>query len=423
MLHSRQTPYRTHRKPLLSIEKLDAGQYAGRFSGYVEGEKTFAWVLLEEVAFKLCFQQYPQIPEGAIIRFDVDHSCHVLDVEILNCPVTSVPASGDVLRWRQGTVPRMKILRERHSILRDVRNWFDQQDFMEVQTPCLVQAPSPEAQFFPFRVEEDNYLITSPEFQMKRLLVGGFERIYQITTCFRGKENGSRHNPEFTMLEWYRAFDTLGRIYQDLLECLVCVTENHLARTGGSDSIFLKPWQYASVAEVFQEYLHLPAEALLSKHALKLHALEQKHGACLENAESYEEIFFRLWHLMEPKLGHSSPIVVYDWPVQLASLARTREDHPEFVERAELYVSGMELSNGFGELIDASVQRQRFEQNLVDYAEIHRRLPPLDECFLSSLEQAMPPSAGIALGLDRVVMLLTGTTSIQDVLCFAWNER
>lgn len=182
------------------------------------------------------------------------------------------------------------------------------------------------------------------------------------------------------------------------------------------------PFPRYSVTELFVHHLGIQLDSINSASEL-LQTAWPRYQSFLENtSDTYESIFFRLWNLIEPLLGHSQPVWVYDWPLPLGSLAQQRQDHPQWVERAELYISGIELANGFGELIDPQEQRNRFETEI----ELRRRfnLPqvPLDEAFLDSLKEGLPPSAGIALGVDRLVMLVTGAPSLQEVLCFAHEE-
>ena len=338
----------------------------------------------------------------------------------------------DALRWRSlGHAPsRMALLRFRQQMLRELRAWFDERDFLEVETPLLVSAPSPEAQFQPFAVtvegasEPAGFLITSPEFQMKRMLVGGFPRIYQICRCFRGLESGQRHNPEFSMLEWYRAGGTVEDLVQDV-EGFISALQHTVSGLCGITPPRLPkpPWHWITVQELFWQHFQLDLDELPDAARLREAAVVQGYADCLGGAESYDDVFFRLWDRLEPELGHEGPLFVHAWPLPLASLARELPDLPGYADRLELYVDGLELANGFGELTDPAEQRRRFESDLKNRTASGRAAVPLDKAFLDSLEEAMPPAAGMALGIERLLMWLSGTQDIREVLAFAWGER
>lgn len=432
-LQYRKTPYRTHHLQNSKPQKnaLPPGQYAGRVLELEQSEKTLKiLILLEDQYFWFStISHYPYVL-GELLTFEVDSEDNCIPLESFSSPPSPPSREGDVMRWRRlGKTPRMVFLKQRHQMLQSIRHYFDQQDFLEVNTPVLVKAPSPECQFTTLKTGDD-FLITSPEFQMKRMLVGGFEKIYQITSCFRGNEMGPFHNPEFTMLEWYRAFERLETLIHDLEGIVAALAEispqvhNQCLHTPTSQVQLAAPWQQRSVSELFQHYLQVDLSKAPSAAQLRSLANAQGYQRTLENIpENYEQLFFALWDLFEPHLGQEVPLLVYNWPLPLASLAQTRKDNLIFAERMELYIAGVELANGFGELTDPREQRQRFEKNLQD-RQTHQQLSvPLDQAFLDSLTEGMPPSAGMALGVDRLIMLFTGASHIREVLCFAYDER
>ena len=347
---------------------------------------------------------------------------------------------GDALRWRKeyGGSTRMERLRLRHRIVRELRAYFDEEGFIEVETPILVPAPSPEAQFSPFTAG-DRFLITSPEFQLKRMLVGGFERIYRIGPVFRGREAGRLHNPEFTLLEWYRAGCGLGALAQDLEAILqrllpLATVQDEKGRLGVTADPYADPdaeparvdiaapFHRHSVAQLFREHLGMNIAGATRAAELRRAAIDAGVADTEGLPEDFEGAFFLLWSRFEHELGRDRPLLVVDWPAPLASLARLKPGDPTVAERMELLLGGIELANGFAELTDAAEQRRRFEKDLANRAA--RALPavPLDERFLDSLAQGLPPAAGMALGVDRLVMVLTGATHIAQVLPFAWDE-
>jgi len=351
--------------------------------------------------------------------------------------------AGDAWRWRNpgSAADRMANLRLRHEMLRAIRGWFHAEGFTEIETPSLARAPSPEPQFAPIPAGGGSggkdWLITSPEFQLKRLLVGGFENIYRIGPAFRGREAGRLHNPEFTLLEWYRVDAGLDEMARDL-EGIFSATR-HLAPLDDQDRLaipadpFLQPpagaakvfWRgpflRATVAELFQRHLGLPLRGLVTVEGLKSAALRAGISDLLP--DDFEQAFFTLWNRFEYQLGRDKPLLVEDWPAPLASLARLKPDDPTVAERMELLVGGIELANGFAELTDAAEQRRRFQQDLAQRR--GRGMPdvPLDERFLGALEEGLPPCAGMALGIDRLAMLLSGAPHISGVLAFTWDER
>lgn len=289
---------------------------------------------------------------------------------------------------------RLSILKERAAIIQAVRSFFIDHDFLEVETPLRIPAPAPEAHIEP-ESSGEWFLQTSPELCMKRLLAEGCSNIFQISKCFRRHERGERHLPEMTMLEWYRT----GADYRDLMaDCEGLFTAlNPMGRIDhqGREIDLSTPWPRLSLAEAFRRYAPLSLTEAMDK-------------GCFEET---------LVSSVEPRLGQECPVFLCDYPASQASLARLHPENPTIAERFELYCNGVELANGFTELTDAKEQRHRFELEQ-DYIRAQGRTPPpMPEPFLADLSR-MPPAAGIALGIDRLVMLLTGATSIDQVVTF-----
>jgi len=343
---------------------------------------------------------------------------------------------GDALRWRRpGHGPsRLALLRLRHGVLRNVRAYFDEQGFVEVDTPVLVRAPSPEPQFAPLAAGSE-FLITSPEFQLKRLLVGGCERIYRIGPAFRGNERGGLHNPEFTLLEWYRAHaetDALAADLHALLARLVPLAQAFAAAQATSLEPSAAPrlrpeWVDGplprhTVADLFRRHLGMELRGVTTAESLLAAACAASRPEADGVAGDFDAAFSRLWVALEAHFPHT-PFLAVDWPAPLASLARLKPGDPTVAERMELYAGGLELANGFAELTDPVQQRARFEANLAQRRTLGLPPLPLDEVFLGALADGMPPSAGMALGLDRLTMLVAGVPEIRDVLAFASEER
>ena len=313
---------------------------------------------------------------------------------------------------------RPKRLVERARIVRDVRAFFESRGYVEVETPLAIPCPGLDLHLDAFEAiptglppasstgaRPPRFLSTSPEFQMKRLLADGFTRIFQITRAFRAGELGDRHNPEFTILELYRAHAGVEDIMRDT-EQLVARVTGGTVRVDGREIDVRPPFARLTVCEAYARYADVSAEETL------------------RIAEHDEDRFFRLLvDVVEPALGKlDHALFLTEYPASQASLARKKPGDPRVAERFELYVAGVEVCNGFGELTDAVEQRARLEHDRAERARRGKPVYPLDERFLEALERGMPDSGGNAIGLDRLIALATGTTAIRDVLAFADDE-
>jgi lysyl-tRNA synthetase class 2 len=298
-------------------------------------------------------------------------------------------------------ISRRKNLQLRSQIIRAIRTFFSDRNYLEVETPIRIPAPAPETHI-DAEVSGDWFLQTSPELCMKQLLAAGFTQIFQICKCFRSKERGSRHLPELTMLEWY----TAGRNYLDMMVQCEQLMRFILNELGFGQSIvyqgvpldFQTPWARLSVSEAFHKYASITLEAALLK-------------------KCFDEVMVEA---IEPNLG-LNPVFLYDYPAALGALAKLKSEDPARAERFELYIGGLELCNAFSELTDPIEQRQRFEAERRLRQTMDKSVYPMPENFLNSLN-AMPEAAGNALGIDRLVMLFADTTTIDDVVTFTPEE-
>ena len=303
----------------------------------------------------------------------------------------------------------MKRLRERARVRRDVQRFFDARGFLEVETPVMVPSPGLDLHLDAFEVVGGDrgaprWLITSPEYQMKRLLADGWSRIYQMGPCFRREERGPRHNTEFTMLEWYRAGADVADVMRDTEQLVAAVTGGTVTLEGRTIDV-RPPLPRMTLCDAFARFAGLSEDETLHAAA---HDEDRYFRALVDHVEPAIE-----------RMDHG--VLLVDYPASQASLARKKPGAPRFAERFELYVAGVELCNGFGELVDADEQRRRLEH---DQAERRARgLPvyPIDEAFVTALAR-VPPSAGNALGLDRLIALATGATNIADVMAFSADE-
>ncbi len=290
-------------------------------------------------------------------------------------------------------------LRQRNAVIRAVRLFFEERDYLESDTPLRLPVLAPELWIEPL-TSGTHFLQTSPELCMKRLVAAGNAKLFQISPCFRKGERGRLHLPEFSMLEWYRT----GIDYMDLIEECEDLVKGVVLECGGSPLFpdlagrFPLDISFArlTVAEAFARYARCSVEEALSE-------------------DCYEEV---LVDEVEPNLGvGGQPTFLYDYPAALASLARLKQEDSSVAERFELYCDGIELANGFSELVDPIEQRRRFENERRAIVAAGREPGPMPEKFLAALDD-MPEAAGIALGLDRLVMVLAGAASIDEVVCF-----
>ncbi len=296
----------------------------------------------------------------------------------------------------------------RAAFFSSVRSFFTQHDFLEVDTPIRQPVIIPESNIEPIAAE-GNYLQTSPELCMKRLLASGCERIFQICPCFRKGESGRHHLEEFTMLEWYRSGATYLDLMKDCEELFVYILRQ-LGRQFPVDHILpgeslvihedaLAPgmqWERLTVTEAFEQYSPSPLDAVMQEN-------------------TFDEI---LVEYVEPQLGRNAPVFLYDYPIELASLARKKRGNERLAERFELYWQGLELANGFSELTDSKEQHSRFQDEIARIEKDNRKSSGMPERFLKSLEN-LEEAAGIALGLDRLFMLVIGKKSLREAVTFA----
>ena len=319
-------------------------------------------------------------------------------------------------------------LEARMRLIKAVRGFFDEDGFWEVETPILQVCPVMDTHIHAFKTDilgldlkkdRELYLHTSPEFAMKKLMVAGVAKLYQICHVFRNGEGSKLHSPEFTMIEWYRAPGTYEDIMDDcegLLRHCAKALDVKTMRFGGMEADPFKPFERLSVCEAFKSYADIDLEEVLDDaESFKVAAKGQ--GIRVTDSDSWDDIFFAVMaEKIEPYLGRGAPTILYDYPASMASLSRKKPNDPRFAERFELYVCGVELANAFGELTDAKEQRVRFIEEM-DYKEkLYGERYPIDEEFLEALEHGLPESGGIALGIDRLAMLFTGADDIDQVL-------
>ena len=300
----------------------------------------------------------------------------------------------------------LSALQARAALLASVREFFNQRGVLEVDTPLLAAAPVTDPAIEAFSVRQaELYLQTSPEYAMKRLLAAGSGPIYQICKAFRQGDSGRRHNPEFTMLEWYRPGFSLEDLMAEVAE-LLC-------RVAGQ-----RPVRRYRFAELFQREFNLDLFAASGDALCTL--AQQRHGIPATSLNRDEAINLLFSHDIEPGLGRGEYSVVHDFPASQAALAKRGRDASghEVALRFEAFVDGMELANGYDELLDAEELKARFESDLGTRRERNQVCPPMDDKLLDAMRHGLPACAGVALGFDRLLMLRLGASDLEEVLAF-----
>lgn len=320
-------------------------------------------------------------------------------------------------------------LHSRSRIIKLIRRWFDEQDFEEMHTPRLVGLPGQEPYLDPFWTEviEANgsrhpaALITSPEYLMKRLLAEGMEKIYDLGPCFRnGEPWDGTHDPEFLLLEWYRRDAELEDLMRDTEDMMKWVGAEFA--TGRQSPTWLNvPFRRLTVEEAWQKYSGLQLGPLLEDREAMASVCRERHQTVDEH-DTWDDLYFKIFlSEIEPHIGEV-PTFLYRYPRSMAALSRASKDDARWADRVELYVGELELANGFAELSDEAEQRARFTEEQELRKSQGRKTWDLDERFLSSLPR-MGNAAGIAFGVERLVMLLVGVKSINDILPASARER
>lgn len=337
------------------------------------------------------------------------------------------------LKIRQSPAFRER-LNQRIKILREIRNFFQEKGFDEIDTPCLVRLPGTEpyldvfeTEFFDLKGDKERmFLITSPEYAMKKLLVAGFTKIFQITKSFRNKETDSQlHNPEFAILEWYRAHADYSDIMVDTIDLVRYLAKKIKGKKffqyqGKTIDVFAD-WQILTVAEAFDKYAGISKDIFENAQKFKKAAIEK--GYNITEKHSFDDVFFLIFlNEIEPNLGYPVPTILKEYPISMAALSRACPENPNYAERFECYVAGMELANAFSELTDPVEQKKRLEREKRQRQILEKTDYPVDQSFIDALQSGMPESGGIALGVDRLTMLLTDASDIRDIIFFPHRD-
>lgn len=385
------------------FKQLDVGDYIG-LSGEMFQTKTGEWTVMAK-GFRLLSKSYRPLPEKFHGLRDPEkrYRQRYLDL-IMNSEV------------------RDKFL-IRSKIVNVIREFLKARDFLEVETPMMQIIPG-GADATPFMthhnaLDMDLYLRIAPELYLKRLVVGGFERVFEINRNFRNEGVSTQHNPEFTMLEFYQAYAD----YQDLMDLTEKMIRYLSEKINGSEKIdyqgniidFSGPWRRLTLTQALEELGGVNPAILKDKEALLAFSAEK--GIKVTKTRRLGKIITKIFDvLVEPKLIQPTFITAY--PVEVSPLSRKSDQFPDLTDRFELFIAGRELANGFSELNDPEDQRERFLQQVADRDAGDQEAHFMDEDYLEALEYGMPPTAGEGIGIDRLVMLFTDSASIREVIFF-----
>jgi lysyl-tRNA synthetase, class II len=385
------------------FKQLDVGDFIG-LSGEMFQTKTGEWTVSAK-NFRLLSKSYKPLPEKFHGLRDPEkrYRQRYLDL-IMNSDV------------------RDKFL-IRSKIVNGIREFLKTRDFLEVETPMMQLIPG-GADATPFRthhnaLDMDLYLRIAPELYLKRLVVGGFERVFEINRNFRNEGVSTQHNPEFTMLEFYQAYAD----YQDLMDLTEKMIRYLAGQINGTEQViyqgnvidFSGPWRRLTLTQALEELGGVKPGMLKDKEALL--GLSAEKGIKVTKTRRLGKIITKMFDvLVEPKL--IQPTFITGYPVEVSPLSRKSDQFPDLTDRFELFIAGRELANGFSELNDPEDQRERFLQQVSDREAGDQEAHFMDEDYIEALEYGMPPTAGEGIGIDRLVMLFTDSASIREVIFF-----
>ncbi|MEW6387911.1 MAG: lysine--tRNA ligase [Thermodesulfobacteriota bacterium] len=394
----------------------------------VVGEEAFSWFKKIDLGDILGVAGTLFRTRTGELTLSVQHF-HLLTKSLLPLPEKYHGLTDVESRYRQRYLDLLvnpevrQVFTKRAAIISLIRQFLEGRGFLEVETPMMQPIPG-GATARPFithhhALDMDLYLRIAPELYLKRLVIGGFERVFELNRNFRNEGLSTLHNPEFTMLEFYQAYAT----YEDLMvltEELFCfISQNLLGGLRltyqGQEIDLTPPWRRLDLRASLTELGGIPAEVVQDRQALL--DLARQEGVELRPGEGYGRALTKLFDLLvEAKL--QQPTFIIGYPTETSPLSRRNDDNPEVVDRFELFIAGREMANAFSELNDPDDQRQRFEGQMQAREAGDQEAQMLDEDFLTALEHGMPPTAGEGIGIDRLVMLFTDSPSIRDVILF-----
>lgn len=325
------------------------------------------------------------------------------------------------------------IFHQRAQIIHEIRSYFIEKGFLEIEVPLITPFPTLDSNIFSIETYISNnsgkkkkfYLHTSPEHSMKKILAAGAKKIFFLGKVFRNSEITDLHNPEFTMLEWYRTNATYKDVQKDTEELIynisnILFSSKYLNYKNHKIDLSL-PWKRISIQELFLNKTGIDISANQSRENFKKAA--EKINIHIEPDDTWETIFYRIFlDKIEPELALTKPVFLTDYPARMALMAKIKKTDPAYSERVELFIGGLELANGYSELLNSEEQEKRFKNEQKKKLKVQKKQYPLDHELISALKTNILPSAGIALGIDRLIMLFLNKTRINDVLLFPMDQ-
>lgn len=319
----------------------------------------------------------------------------------------------------------------RENVLRAIRSFFEKEKFHEIETPILIPHPPAESYLDVFETKlldrtrrvTPAYLSTSPEVPLKKLMAAGLGNCYALTKSFRNMETQSTlHNPEFTILEWYRIGADYFDIMSDCERLLVALAGRTRLTYQGQKINLAAPWERIRVADAFKKYAGIHFDDFLEFSKAK--NIVRAKGYTVPDGTTWEQLYNQIFlNDVEPHLGRGKPTIIYEFPGELAALAKKKDSDPRFAERFECYIGGLELGDAYSELTDAAEQEARFKKEIDSLKRLGKTVYDYDHDFIDALKVGLPKCSGIAVGVDRLVMLLADVTDIADTLFFPGAEE
>lgn len=319
----------------------------------------------------------------------------------------------------------------RENVTKSIRAFFEQEKFHEIETPILIAHPPAESYLDVFettllsrsRRRTKAYLSTSPEVPLKKLMVAGLGNCYSLTKSFRNMETQSKlHNPEFTILEWYRVGADYRAIMEDCEKLLLRIAGGNTLTYQGKTIDLTPPWERMTVAAAFGKFADVNFDEFLDeKHAREIAITK---GYTVGDNTTWEEIYNQIFlNEIEKHLGRGNPTILYEFPAVMGALAKKKTSDPRFAERFEFYIAGLELGDAYSELTDPAEQEERFQKELKEITRLGKTPYEYDHDFIEALKVGLPACSGVAVGVDRLVMLMADITDIADTLLFPAREE
>ena len=330
------------------------------------------------------------------------------------------------MKNKNETSGRLHRLKLRHTILLSLRDYFHAQGFLEIEVPILVKKTTPDTYIDSIQAD-GGYLTTSTEYQIKRLMAEGLEKVYTLTKNFRVHDRGRYHSPEFTMLEWGRAHASLQNIEEDTVQFIrkafraLYPDQDSLNFNGNEINFMQGTWESLTVREAFEKHLGIKNLDDFSLKSLCKASNEAGIDLPLDFQSDRSLAISFLLDRLQSCLGKQTPTFLHEWPSYLTSSAPISSGDPHIAERCELYIGGIEIANGFPFLTNPHKQRELFEEQNLKRKELGKPIIDLDEKYIQALKD-LPQGAGMALGVDRLVMILTQASQLSDVQAFDWDE-